>query len=114
VDYEKLTDDRLGEPSADIRARIEKARQTQRQRFEGAVGGADGNVPLLCNADMGPAEVREYCLLDDAGKSLLRVAITQLGMSARAFHRILKLARTIADLERAAEIQTHHLAEATQ
>ena len=62
VDYDKLADDRLGEPSADIRARIEKARQVQRQRFEGAVGGADGNVPLLCNADMGPAEVRVIML----------------------------------------------------
>jgi magnesium chelatase family protein len=114
VDYEKLTDERLGEPSADIRARIEKARELQRQRFEGAVGGANGKVPLLCNADMGPAEVREYCPLDDAGKGLLRAAMTQLGMSARAFHRILKLARTIADLEGAADIQTHHLAEAIQ
>jgi magnesium chelatase family protein len=81
VDYEKLTDDRLGEPSANIRARIEKARQVQRQRFEGAVGGADGNVPLLCNADMGPAEVREHCPLDAAGKSLLPAAMTQLCMS---------------------------------
>jgi magnesium chelatase family protein len=114
VEYDKLTDDRLGEPSADIRARIEKAREIQRQRFEGAVGGANGNVPLLCNADMGPAEVREYCPLDDAGRSLLRAAMTQLGMSARAFHRILKLARTIADLEGAPDIQTHHLAEAIQ
>jgi magnesium chelatase family protein len=63
---------------------------------------------------MGPAEVREYCRLDDAGKGLLRAAMSQLGMSARAFHRILKLARTIADLEGAAEIKTHHLAEAIQ
>jgi magnesium chelatase family protein len=63
---------------------------------------------------MGPAEVREYCRLDDAGKSLLRAAMSQLGMSARAFHRILKLARTIADLEGAVEIKTHHLAEAIQ
>jgi magnesium chelatase family protein len=71
-----------------------------------------------------PAEVREHCPLDDAGKSLpirsrplyagLRVAMTQLGMSARAFHRILKLARTISDLEGAQDIQTHHLAEAIQ
>jgi magnesium chelatase family protein len=61
-----------------------------------------------------PGEVREYCPLDDAGKSLLRAAMTQLGMSARAFHRILKLARTIADLEGVADIQTHHLAEAIQ
>jgi magnesium chelatase family protein len=114
VEYDKLTDDRLGEPSTHIRARIERGREIQRQRFEGAVGGANGNVPLLCNADMGPAEVREYCLLDDAGRSLLRAAMTQLGMSARAFHRILKLARTIADLEGAPEIKTHHLAEALQ
>ncbi len=114
VDYDKLTDERLGEPSPDIRARVEKARQMQRQRFAGRMGGANGNVPLLCNADMGPAEVRQYCPLDDAGKSLLRAAMTQLGMSARAFHRILKLARTIADLEGATDIQTHHLAEAIQ
>ena len=58
--------------------------------------------------------LEEYCALDDAGKSLLRAAMSQLGMSARAFHRILKLARTIADLEGAPEIKTHHLAEAIQ
>jgi len=110
----KLADDRLGEPSADIRARVEKAREAQRQRFAGRLGGAEGNVPLLCNADMGPGEVREHCPLDDAGKSLLRAAMTQLGMSARAFHRILKLARTIADLEGAVKIHTHQLAEAIQ
>jgi magnesium chelatase family protein len=63
---------------------------------------------------MGPAEVREYCPLDDAGRSLLRAAMTQLGMSARAFHRILKLSRTIADLEGGADIETRHLAEAIQ
>jgi magnesium chelatase family protein len=114
VDYDKLTDDRLGEPSPDIRARVEKARHIQQKRFAGRMGGANGNVPLLCNADMGPAEVRQHCPLDDSGKSLLRAAMTQLGMSARAFHRILKLARTIADLEGAPDIQTHHLAEAIQ
>ena len=114
VEYEKLTDERLGEPSASVRARVERAREVQRQRFAGAPGGASGKMALLCNADMGPAEVRERCRLDDAGKSLLRAAMSQLGMSARAFHRILKLARTIADLEEAAEIKTHHLAEAIQ
>ena len=114
VDYDKLTDDRLGEPSAAIRGRIEKAREAERQRFASATGEGRGNARLLTNADMGPAEVREYCRLDDAGKSLLRAAMSQLGMSARAFHRILKLARTIADLEGAAEIKTHHLAEAIQ
>ena len=114
VEYDKLTDERLGEPSANIRERIERAREIQRRRFGGALGGARGDLPLLCNADMGPAQVREYCKLDDAGKSLVRSAMQQLGMSARAFHRILKLARTIADLEGAAEIKTHHLAEAIQ
>ena len=114
VEYDKLTDDRLGEPSAAIRARIEKAREIERQRFTGMMGGAAGRIRLLTNADMGPAEVREYCRLDEAGKSLLRAAMSQLGMSARAFHRILKLARTIADLEGVGEIKTHHLAEAIQ
>jgi magnesium chelatase family protein len=114
VEYDRLADDRLGEPSANIRERVEKARDVQLQRFDGAVGGSSGKLTLLCNADMGPAEVREHCPLDGAGKSLLRAAMTQLGMSARAFHRILKLARTIADLEDTREIQTHHLAEAIQ
>jgi len=106
VDYEKLTDDRLGEPSARIRERVERAREVQRRRFQGTA--------LRCNADMGPAEVREVCRLDEAGRSLVRAAMKQLQMSARAFHRILKLARTIADLEGAENIQTHHLAEAIQ
>lgn len=97
---------RLGEPSAAIRKRVEAARERQRRRFEG--------TSLLSNADMGPAEVREYCRLDDTGKSLLRAAMQQLQMSARAYHRILKLARTIADLAGSEAIQTAHLAEAIQ
>mgnify|MGYP003681894594 CR=1 FL=1 len=63
---------------------------------------------------MGPAEVRGYCRVDDAGRSLLRAAMQQLHMSGRAYHRILKLARTIADLAGSDEIQTAHLAEAIQ
>jgi magnesium chelatase family protein len=106
VDYEKLTDDRLGEPSEAIRKRVEKARRAQRQRFEG--------TPMTNNADMGPAEVREYCQVDDAGGSLLRAAMEQLQMSARAFHRVLKLSRTIADLAGSETIETAHLAEAIQ
>jgi magnesium chelatase family protein len=105
VDYDKLSDDRLGEPSAAIRARVEAARQQQRKRFAG--------TKLLCNADMGPAEVREYCRIDEAGRGV-RAAMQQLQLSARAFHRILKLARTIADLAGSEEIQTVHLAEAIQ
>jgi magnesium chelatase family protein len=106
VDYEKLTDDRLGEPSEAIRRRVERARRAQRQRFEGTA--------MTNNADMGPAEVREYCKVDEAGRSLLRAAMEQLQMSARAFHRVLKLGRTIADLAGSETIETAHLAEALQ
>jgi magnesium chelatase family protein len=107
VEYEKLSDERLGEPSVAIRARVEAARARQRQRF----GGQSG---LLANADMGPAQVREFCAVDEAGASLLRAAMRQLHMSARAYHRILKLARTIADLVGSDAIETPHLAEAIQ
>ncbi len=106
VDYQKLTDERRGEPSAAIRERVERARAIQRRRFAG--------TPLTANAEMGPAEVRELCPLDEAGRSLLRAAMQQLQMSARAFHRILKLARTIADLAGSERIETAHLAEAIQ
>jgi magnesium chelatase family protein len=107
VEYEKLSDDRLGEPSAAIRQRVEAARERQLRRFEGSGG-------MLSNADMGPAEVREHCPVDDAGRNLLRAAMQQLHMSARAYHRILKLARTIADLAGSDSIETAHLAEALQ
>ena len=106
VEYERLSDDRLGEPSGDIRQRVEAARERQARRFAG--------TPLLANADMGPAEVRFYCPLDEAGRALLRAAMQQLQMTARAYHRILKLARTIADLAGSDRIQTVHLAEAIQ
>ncbi|MCL4488712.1 MAG: YifB family Mg chelatase-like AAA ATPase [Chloroflexi bacterium] len=106
VDYEKLSGDRLGETSETIRTRVETARQRQRRRFEGTA--------LQCNGDMGPAEVRLYCAIDAASKSLLRAAMQQMQLSARAFHRILKLARTIADLAGCDNIETPHLAEAIQ
>jgi magnesium chelatase family protein len=106
VDYEKLAGDRLGEKSETIRARVERARERQRARFAGTA--------LQCNGDMGPAEVRQYCAIDDAGKGLLRAAMQQMQMSARAYHRILKLARTIADLADSDKIETPHLAEAIQ
>jgi len=85
---------------------VETARERQRQRF------AETN--LTCNADMGPAEVRQFCAVDEEGKSLLRAAMQQLQMSARAYHRILKVARTIADLAGCERIETPYLAEAIQ
>lgn len=112
VDYEKLASDRLGEPSEKIRARVENARSIQRIRF--GVGQNGGSPRMQVNADMGPAEVREYCELDESGKQLIRAAMKQMNMSARAYHRILKLARTIADLAGCDKIETPHLAEAIQ
>ena len=106
VDYHKLTDERLGEPSEAIQARVERAREVQRKRF--------ADTSLSCNADMGPGEVRKICRLDETGRGLVRAAMQQLQMSARAFHRILKLARTIADLAGSERIETAHLAEAIQ
>jgi magnesium chelatase family protein len=106
VEYEKLADDRLGEPSASVRARVEAARERQRGRFDG--------THITCNADMQPADVRVHCRVDETGKSLLKAAMAQLQLSARAYHRILKLARTIADLAGNENIQSPHLAEAIQ
>ena len=112
VAYDKLTDDRLGEPSADVRARVEAARARQHARF-GAQEARTGPRPT-CNAGMQPADVRVYCPVDETGKSLLKAAMAQLQLSARAYHRILKLARTIADLAGSEEIRPPHLAEAIQ
>jgi len=106
VDYAKLTDQRLGEASEVVRARVEAAREVQRRRFAG--------TSLASNADMRPADVRIHCQLDEAGNALIKTAMSQLGLSARAFHRVLKLARTIADLAGMERIQAAHVAEALQ
>jgi magnesium chelatase family protein len=108
VDFEKLSDNRRGEASDEIRARVEGARQRQRERFAGLDNG------VMTNADMRVAEVRQFCELDDEGQMLIKAAMTQLQLSARAYHRILKLARTIADLAGEESIQSTHLAEALQ
>jgi magnesium chelatase family protein len=110
VDYDKLTSDRQGETSLAIRSRVETARQIQRNRFN----SLDTPSPIACNADMRVAEVRKFCKLDEAGESLVRAAMSQMNLSARGYHRVLKLARTIADLAGSEEIQTPHVAEALQ
>jgi magnesium chelatase family protein len=108
VDYEKLTDERAGEPSAAVRERVAAARVRQERRFRG--------TSIICNAEMGPVEVREFCQgqLEEPARSLVRLAVNQLGLSARAFHRVLKVARTIADLAGSQAIATAHVAEAIQ
>ncbi len=104
--YEKLTDQRRGESSAAVQKRVSAARCIQLARFNG--------TRLVCNAEMTPTEVRDFCRTDDAAQSLLKVAMKQLSLSARAFHRILKIARTIADLEGADIIRAQQVAEAIQ
>ncbi len=109
VDYEKLSADRVGETSESIRARVQAARDIQQARFTNSQ-----STDIICNADMRVGEIRRFCRLPDEGQSLMRAAMTQLNLSARAYHRILKLARTIADLAECDEIQSVHLGEALQ
>ena len=106
VPFEKLSDKRTGESSEKVRERVEAASTVQRTRFEG--------TDLRTNADMGPAEIRQFCPLDETSTNLVKSAMQQMHLSARAYHRILKLARTIADLAGEADIQPPHIAEAIQ
>ena len=106
IDYEKLADDRMGESSDNVQARVKAARALQLRRFEGS--------RLTCNAEMTPTEIRELCHLEESAQSLLKAAMKQLYLSARAFHRVIKLARTGADLENSDIIKAHHVAEAIQ
>lgn len=106
IDYEQLADRRAGERSSDVRARVEVAREIQAQRYAGS--------DLRTNADMGPREVQKYARLDERGEQLIRMAVRQLNLSARAYHRILKLSRTIADLAAKEHVLAEHVAEALQ
>lgn len=106
VEFEKLSGERTGEPSASVRERVEGAREQQKLRFEA--------TDWTCNAEMGPREVRLHCAIDEAGRALVKQAMQQLALSARAYHRVLKLARTIADLAGVEGIAPSHLAEAIQ
>jgi magnesium chelatase family protein len=85
---------------------VQAARARQLQRLAG--------TRLTCNAEMGPAQVHEFCETDTSGEKLLKAATQQLHLSARAYHRVLKLARTIADLAESEMIQANHIAEAIQ
>ena len=112
VEYDKLSDKRFGEPSSTIRERVEGARAIQQQRFKQE--NTKRKRAIYANADMHTADIRKYCVLNEDCQNLMRSAMQQLQLSARAYHRILKLARTIADLAGEEEINATHLAEALQ
>ncbi len=109
VDYEKLSGNKVNESSESICKRVQVARDIQNKRF------ANGkSTDIVSNADMRIGEIRKFCQLQAEGQSLMHSAMSQLQLSARAYHCILKLARTIADLAGSDEIQSTHLAEALQ
>ncbi len=105
VPFDELSSMQPGERSEDIRRRVIEARHVQTRRFAGETG-------VYCNAQMTPRLQERYCRLDDAGMQVLRMAMNKFNMSARAYDRILKVARTIADLDGAADIGRHHVQEA--
>ncbi|MCF6277006.1 MAG: YifB family Mg chelatase-like AAA ATPase [Candidatus Magasanikbacteria bacterium] len=106
VAFEKLSKNDLAETSKNIRVRVENARKKQSERFE--------NLPYHTNSEMRTKDIREFCKLNDESKELLRQAVEKLHLSARSYYRILKLARTIADLENIDNLETKHIAEALQ
>jgi len=106
VKYAELTEKRPGEGSDSIRERVNRARDIQLKRFAGK--------PFFANAQMTPRDLQEYCQVDGPGEKLLELAINRLGLSARAYTRILKVARTIADLDDGGPIRAHHVGEAVQ
>jgi magnesium chelatase family protein len=107
VPFEKLSDERKGETSVEIRKRVTAARELQTQRFE-------DSKTVHYNAQMNTKQIRKYCVLDEASKQLLKTAMERLNLSARAYDRILKVSRTIADLEGVEDINGSHISEAIQ
>ncbi len=107
VKFQEITANRDGEPSASIRDRVIAARQLQEQRF-------DGRVRVACNARMQARDIKQYCQLADEPKNLLQMAMNELNLSARAYDRILKVSRTIADLSDSDSINSEHLSETLQ
>lgn len=106
VEFEKLSGVEVGETSAIIRARVEEARQRQTHRFKG--------LSIETNAEMKNRELKKFCVLNDVSIELMRQAVSHMNLSARSYYRILKVARTIADLSASENIETEHVAEALQ
>ncbi len=107
VRYQELAGDRVGEASTTVRDRVIAARERQHTRFAGRTG-------LYCNADMSHRDIRRVCRLDEGSQELMKTAMSRLGFSARAYDRMLKVARTIADLDGSADIRAPHVSEAIQ
>ena len=107
VPFEKLTETRKAESSVEIRKRVTKAREIQSIRFENFEN-------LHYNAQMSSKQIREFCALEDSSLQMLKTAMERLNLSARAYDRILKVARTIADLEASENVNSNHIAEAIQ
>ena len=107
VKYKDLSSKEMGEVSERIRERVVNAREIQARRFR-------GRKAMYANADMQSREIREFCSLDASGEELLKMAITKIGLSARAYDRILKVARTIADMAPSTDIRPEHIGEAIQ
>jgi magnesium chelatase family protein len=107
VPFDKLNGLRPSEPSAEVRNRVTRARNIQTERFRNYEG-------IHSNAQLTPSLMREYCSLSGECSRLLKNAMEKLGLSARAYDRIIKVSRTIADLEESPDIRPHHLAEAIQ
>ena len=106
VVYQKLDSNKKEETSEEIRKRVNKARKIQLERYKGQ--------EIFSNSELSPTLIEKYCKLDKQSKRILEDAFEKLGLSARAYDRILKVARTIADLDNSENIKTHHLAEAIQ
>ena len=106
VKFEKLSEAAGGEKSADIKIRIEKARDIQKQKFK--------KIGILTNSEMSSENVKRFCQIGNSSKQLLKNAVEQMHLSARVYFRVLKLARTIADLSEEEQIKTAHIAEALQ
>jgi magnesium chelatase family protein len=106
VKFKELASEEPAESSAEIRRRVIGARRIQLERFRGE--------RIFANAQMTPRLIRKHCVIDPASKSLLETAITRLGLSARAYDRILKVSRTLADLEGKEQIESGHVGEAVQ
>ena len=107
VPFKEIHDERQGESSAEIKKRVDASRKVQEERYQ-------KKEKIHCNAQMGPGDIERYCKLDDPSMRLLERSVERLGLSARGYHRILKIARTIADMAGSEQLELSHVAEAVQ